>query len=202
MEYSAASCFSCPEGTYNPDAQSTTIQACVLCPEGKFGDEPHSIAAVLVTDVTDADFGSNTCKDCPGGQYSSATGITQVEDCTFCSLGRYSDKQGQTSSSTCYECTYGRYGDEFAAYRNGGSCRLADDCEKSCKNCPAGKYNGFKGRTSIDSCLICTAGKYATGFKIVDGIEVANGGRSCTSCAKGKYGVHYMSKSEVNCTAW
>ena len=205
MQHSATACVSCAFGKYNTESKSTAESACTLCPEGTFGDEEHAIANALITDRDDPDFGSNTCKDCPAGQYSSSLGVLRVEDCKFCSQGRYSTLQRQTDVSVCLECPAGKYGDEAAAYRRGSDCLHGgdpSDCLKSCKNCIAGMFSPAIGAIDYGTCQNCSAGRYSLGFTTVDGIAFASGYSTCTACSLGYYSTIHAATSFDNCTAW
>jgi hypothetical protein len=198
---SATACHACPEGTFNPDTKSTEVSQCQKCTAGKFGDERHAIALVLITDVNSADFGANTCKDCPAGQYSGKEGLLQVEECTFCAPGRFSTVQGETQNN-CQVCGVGRYGDESAAYRSGSDCLFGEPCPKACKHCGAGLFQSQSGQTSIASCQNCTQGKFAEGYKLYSGNILAAGLGACKSCPRGYYSGIVLAVSIDNCTAW
>jgi len=132
------------------------------------------------------------CSDCAAGKHKSSAGS---EACTDCAAGFYSDA---AKASDCTQCGGGTYSEAGST---------------GCTSCPAGKYGGVTGGTSLASCTDCAAGTYsaAPGASSSDtcvqcdaGTYSASAGQTsssaCTKCAAGKFGTSAGANADSACT--
>jgi hypothetical protein len=134
--------------------------------------------------------GSNTCHNCPCGNYLDADTFL----CSNCGAGQYSTVD-KSCDSKCSSCPPGKYSGEQ------GSC--------GCTGCPRGYYSEIHGMSKCTACapgqqggdsnrsrpaLACTdcvAGRYARD----------NGTATCSECAGGTFQPNARSASCLDCPA-
>ena len=121
-----------------------------------------------------------SCKTCPGGKQSSATGATSINDCSGCAIGAL--MTAAAPALTCETCPAGQYRSELST-NVGDTCTTCDlgkiiedastttehDSKDDCTFCPKGyEYDGIESTR----CLICGSGQYR---------DVADK-ENCTAC--------------------
>ena len=115
-------------------------------------------------------------KQCPAGQYASAT----MSTCGTCPVGTYS----LAGAPACTSCPKGQY--------------QASTGQDHCDKCPAGQYQDQLGQTS---CKNCTAGKFqkdAGKDKCDDCPSDQWSGEKATSCFSKCNSVKYKETNECN----
>ena len=158
-----ASCIphSCPRGTYaasSASTETTTPPSCAKCPQGRYS------GATGLKNV-------QLCNPCALGRYATEDGRTDASHCLGCPAG----KKGKTSGSAsilagCTDCVAG---EEYQDATGQVSC-IPHSCPKGtyaassastettkppqCDECPAGRYSGARGLTSVGQCNACPTG--------------------------------------------
>ena len=124
---------------------------------------------------------NNRCKNCAGGKWSSAIGLTDGFHCDPCDNVGYFCPPG-TLNKTDHPCPIGMFADEIGL--------------TVCKVCPAGTYQDLTAQTS---CMLCGKGKFLNDknnpvyheseldCEICKGntFNEKRGQPRCTSCKKG-----------------
>ncbi|CAG9314260.1 unnamed protein product [Blepharisma stoltei] len=182
----------CPVGTYNAGAASDQGE-CTFCTAGNFcpgyissSSPPIPCPAGTYMEELGAQDGGPgvypSCKRCPAGKYSSASGLSS---CTDADKGSYT-YEGASGQITCkagffcaevatselmmylsvcpagFKCTSG-----MNSYPTLGSngCPAGQYCPEgssSGTNCPAGTYRNTKGAKSVKDCKTVPAGYYVS----------------------------------------
>ncbi|XP_048248139.1 uncharacterized protein LOC124151774 isoform X1 [Haliotis rufescens] len=170
-------CEICLEGTYNGADRQTECTACspdhttgapgavnssqcfAVCRAGHFY---HSVAGrceLCPLGEYQNEAGQTSCKSCPPGQSTEATGTIDPEDCAY--LCRLGEELGVTGK--CQPCPIGSFRESF----------LTDFCQL----CPYGWTTEKEASTSSTDCSVveCSRGEYRTEDN------------ECQSCPKGTY---------------
>ena len=118
------------------------------------------------------------CSLCPGGKYSSKTGLGRAEECSFCPAGRWGDTEGADTLDECQLCKGGTFSDTSGATNKtcSGLCppgTYSDDGYAQCAMCGVGK---FQTKENSKKCVSCEAKKTTLG----------EGSTTCV-CEKGRY---------------
>jgi hypothetical protein len=130
-------CKPCPQGTYQPDANSTAT-SCTACLTGMFQPNSGSVAC-------DQPWSLSTC---PHGQYFIAGSTTVDATCEVCAPGTYQPDANSTATS-CTTCPTETF------QPNSGSVA----CDQW-STCPRG-HHVVVGSTTVDAtCTPCPAGTY------------------------------------------
>jgi len=167
-------CESCPAGKAGPNAGAADADSCTACSPGKWagGDSP-------------------TCSDCDAGKFSDAVSATSEETCVSCgtiSETSYSPTPGSTSCLTCSGLFIPNAAKTECSWCLAGYKKVLDSCVECtagyyatagssfCSKCPAGRFSGLNGQTSVAACNDCEAGSFS-----------GRGAASCVTCGPGKY---------------
>ena len=149
--------------------------------------------------------GSNSCKECAAGTYSSVVSATSQRNCSLCPRGKYSMFPSAYSEVLCLDCAAGKFGPEAGRSedcetcpQNSGSLQGSTRCKcnanffgkEACERCPAHSSSpvgsissdgcqcvpGYTG-SPLSSCAGCPEGKFKEG----------KGSAPCTACPKDHY---------------
>ena len=133
---------SCNSGYTGPE---TGLATCTACAAGTF----KSVG------------GSAQCSACPARTFSGEVGATSIAACTSCHPNATS-AAGSPSEEYCY-CEAG-----FAHVNGTERCALCSQgkynaqlARTACSNCTVGLYAAGYGSKTVDSCLLCPAGKWS-----------------------------------------
>jgi len=158
-QWNSSACFPCDAGIYCPNASMTSL---IVCPKGSYCPE-----------------GSSVPSRCPEGTYNDRTALTN-SSCITCTAGFYCSSKGlEQVSGPCtagYICTGGAtlpapsVGDSW-----GSICPIGSYCPAgsfSATPCPPGTYSNQLGLTNATDCTSCDAGYYcnATGLTAPQGL--------------------------------
>lgn len=181
----------CSDGTYTPNAGSTSSSACVACPLG------YLCSQSWVPTFTGP---------CPSGYY-----CTTPSTYTACPAGTILAPVGSYLASACVPCTapgsYCPQSGQYSCYASTGCfCPAGGYCTNATTfiQCPSGFYNSNPGATSLSDCTPCTGyGMYCpTGSK---GQALCPLGSYCPSpssyvrCPLGSYNLNLGSTSPNDC---
>lgn len=172
------SCTACPDGkTTTPGINTNSNSSfCFYCTSGTYLVTTAASSTLKYTPT----YPSKTCGNCPGGTYSSLSGVTADNTvgkttgflttpaipaaplvanfsaasscCLFCAAGTYSGP-GSSSCSTCPGGTYSGPG------------------QSTCTQCAAGTFSTATGQTSSATCVKCAKDTFS-----------APGSTACTAC--------------------
>ena len=115
---------------------------CGFCPLGRWSDTPRASSLT-------------SCKGCPAGKIgaklSSGTMRASISTgCVDCVAGEsYQDATGQASCIP-HSCPKGTYA--------ASSASTETTKPPQCNDCPAGRYSGARGLTSVGQCNACPTG--------------------------------------------
>jgi hypothetical protein len=188
----AASCSTCPAGSYTSGGDSNTRTHCTTCPHS------HKCGGTSVqTACKDGEYqdqtGQSSCKTCSNVfAYLSSANDQAKKFCDYCTAG-YGVTQTVTSSAhvQCEVCDIDSSGSEDHEWNNGATdssaaCAAVSTCpagseyivnggtspnyaNDECRTCPAGKYNDAD---DFGACVVCPVGTYLkdviTPFQIND----------------------------------
>jgi hypothetical protein len=176
----ADKCTVCPIGTY----LSTSAAACTQCTKDATTSQQGSTAVTdcECTKGTSTGKGSiktpsDTCNQCPAGQYADGNG---QDTCTKCPDNSATADPGSSEITAC-QCNAGFFGTITKSDSKCTSCEVGQYSDtvgsSSCTACPASSTTVSIESKSASQCL-CVAGYTGT---------IGKKGDSCTACAKGKY---------------
>ena len=159
------SCLLCDAGAYQTGSGSSASLQCLLCGAGMFQTGSGRVS-------------SNSCLECGTGKYQTGQGMTSSKYCAQCTAGTFQTGNGMSSSSRCELCQPGEYSTGYGFSGPG------------CIQCDRGQYQSGQGETS---CNICGAGKFQTGYGLVDA-------ENCSLCSAGTYQTGHGMNSVMNCS--
>eukprot|EP00727_Mastigamoeba_balamuthi_P005748 m51a1_g1793 putative serine threonine protein (2661) ;mRNA; f:394684-406126 len=177
----ACSEMTCPEGTVDLDADSST--ECVRCPRGHYAAAGSvGLCRECPVGFSDTDENSSTpCRDCGSGHYTTATGVFGPCEALACPAGTQDDDEEVTTP--CVVCGPGHYSPEGAH----GPCALS--------MCPAGTSDSDSDPAT--PCDFCGAAHYSpAGSAGPCGLFVCAAGSTdndsdpatpCVACGRGHY---------------
>lgn len=127
MVFEKAFCrYPCPVGTYQSDANKTSLRDCLPCPPGFFCYREATIVPIECSAGYYCPFQAvnSTQHPCASGTWSNQTGLTAQSQCNTCPAGyfcltgsnspstcppgTFNPSQRSTTSSACRPCTAGR----------------------------------------------------------------------------------------------
>jgi len=167
-------CAGCKGGKfgYTPNTKSTTSATCkcLSCAPGRFTVKGHTACYDCPLGRHNAMDGSSTCQYCAAGKFTQGSGRTE---CTACASGKWSHQGAQTSkdctvsSQSKYRCAAGRYIFYWAKAKTlyclycptgrFGVIKPNYDYGGICKNCVAGKFQAYEGKTTCTKCAAKTS---------------------------------------------
>ena len=174
-------CQFCPVGTYSTALGATDVSICAACPIGTYspnqaqGSNCTACGAGTYSYTT----GVSACTACPAGTYSTVVGAASPSNCTACAPGSYALYPGM--SQPCPLCGPGFY----------GSASGMTACVMCSSDLYGQSYTVMNGATSINVCITCQAGNYAT--------YLADGSFGCAQCAAGTYATAVGATSNGTC---
>jgi len=155
----------CEPGTYT---QTTLNEVCLPCTAGYYcssGAAPISCPAGFYC----PEGTGLVWQSCPAGTFSSATGLSNVTQCTQCTGGFYCDTQNLTAvSGPCdagYFCRSGSDSQQPSGLLVGdaGPCPAGSYCLQQTSEptpCPSGSFNNQTKLTLESQCQDCSPGYY------------------------------------------
>lgn len=191
----AATCFSCPGGTYASGYGNT---ACTSCPAGTFvaGGGQSSVAACQLCALGSySSAGSTACRVCPLGSYAFPAGKPGASSCKFCPSGTYSNfnNDGNLGETVCLPCPAGTYSAREGSHNiinttsNNYNIREPHSTQDSCIPCPVGSFAATAGSAQ---CIPCPQSTYADVL----------GSATCKPCPGNTYNTQFGSTHFMNCT--
>eukprot|EP00826_Nyctotherus_ovalis_P040470 TRINITY_DN3998_c0_g4_i3.p1 TRINITY_DN3998_c0_g4~~TRINITY_DN3998_c0_g4_i3.p1 ORF type:complete len:803 (+),score=116.19 TRINITY_DN3998_c0_g4_i3:2604-5012(+) len=140
----------CPAGTYNDF--SVEASECAKCPAGSKCSSTGTITPTLCSPGEYSAEGASDCTVCEDGYFCPEPGISKehMESSFKCYAGMFCSATAPKDiypKLSKHGCTEGKYCPE-------GTLKEID--------CPPGTYNPFKGRESIEECIVTPAGHYTS----------------------------------------
>ena len=131
---------------------------------------------------------SATCRTCPKGSFSGATGVDAADKCNDCPPGKRGTVEGAVAVEDCENCNAGKFaevGGQTECERCVGG--TSNQGSSYCKDCEAGTFlnndattctkcdPGSISKAGASSCTPCGSGTYQNGT-------------DCEACIAGRYG--------------
>ena len=204
-----AGCELCKAGYSFQNEEGQVSCKISTCSEGKYATAGSSTSASTAADVAKpAD-----CSLCPGGKYSSKTGLGKKEECADCPNGRWGATEGATTLDACVICRGGTFSNTSGATtaRCSGLCppgKYSDDAADKCSFCPSGRWGATEGAKTLDGCMLCRGGTYSNtpgattaqcSGLCPSGKYSDDGYAQCTDCGQGKYQLKSRQSFCVSC---
>mmetsp|Transcript_13452 Transcript_13452/g.20357 ORF Transcript_13452/g.20357 Transcript_13452/m.20357 type:complete len:4776 (+) Transcript_13452:55-14382(+) len=160
----------CPAGTFQAGSGQSF---CNVCPIGKF----CNIGTIIPSNCTEGSYcesgSSYNLNECPPGTFSNSKSLTNVSECQLCTPGKICSKHGLSapdgdclpgvfcgSGAAQSDGTLGAFGGSSGVCPSGHYCPLGSSGPLAC---PEGTYQPATGKTYLQECIGCPAGKYCSG---------------------------------------
>lgn len=192
----AASCVSCPIGTYQPMEGAANISDCIACPPDSYGTSSSATSVdtcLSCPENTSSLSGSYSdmqcvckegyyaddtgCVPCPTGFYKDVAGDIL---CTMCPHRTSTKNVGASSVGECV-CSAGFYWNaQICADCPLGTFKDTVSNATSCTECGDHRTTLAKASKTLGACK-CDVGTYESAY------NPTNGSRQCLSCSDGYY---------------
>ncbi|MCQ2914969.1 MAG: hypothetical protein MJ247_07235, partial [Alphaproteobacteria bacterium] len=172
LDTTTNSCLLCPEGTYQPNDNST-VSSCTECSKGSFAD---TIGQASCKPCTELKMFNAYCESCP--TYGSVCLLY------LCNAGYYQKMADRGCYDSCPKGTFSPGGHVFSCTQCSKGTYQDKEAQGSCKPCPDGYTTEGTGAQSENECNILTP-KSSQGCAL--GQYLDSESSTCKSCSKGYY---------------
>ena len=162
-EINKSTCRDCPDGKTTLATGSNSLSACVTpCVSGQFLNASTKMCSPCPEGKYQDEINKSTCKDCPDGKTTVATGSNSLSACvTPCRSGQFLN----ASTGKCDDCPMDTYQD------------LTQHHSNECKQCGLNKVTHATGQSNVSQCFdSCSKGWF-----------LEKSASQCKKCPKGQY---------------
>ena len=158
----------CPAGTFNSEELQFGLDSCLACTEGYYCENEGNTDPTGLCQAGYFCPESSIQKDPPGnecriGFYCPEGAVSEFA----CEDGRFQNETQQADCKTCpdgYTCPFTCSNQGITDNNDDGNCLIECETGHYCIAgneiaCPAGTYNSFTTKTSIEDCVECDAGE-------------------------------------------
>ena len=205
----AASCTSCPRGSFVDAVGQDALSDCALCGVGKYQNVVGQSSCISCpsgymhrsSDPNLDSSGSSVCIICPYGKH----GINDRSDCTNCLATKHQDQTGQSSCKNCPQgwvqtvagnkeclaCGFGKVessNDRLNCIECGSAKHQDQTGQTACKTCAAGKWNIEDNQQDCKLCptgFIGVADRKSCTICLATTFQNALGATACKTCPNG-----------------